>query len=79
MYVIQHVFCLAHSLWNVDVDLSIICNFNRVKALSTNKKEIIAALHKSQSLALSEDETRIRRKVPYRVYDAKARTVYAVS
>lgn len=44
-------------------------NFNRIRKLTTNISDIQKAIGKSQVLELTEDNTKVRRKVPLKVKD----------
>lgn len=59
------------------VDLSVLTTFNRLKQLSTDYEEICEAVKDSELVQVSEDKTKIKRKVPLPVEDEPAdRTVY---
>ncbi|XP_071483462.1 la-related protein 7-like [Diadema antillarum] len=46
------------------VSLDVLANFNKMKSMTQDRKVIVAAIHQSSLLELSDDESSVRRKKP---------------
>lgn len=68
-------------MFSLDVDISLLVSFNKMKKLTTDGKLIARALKSSAVVELDLEGTRIRRKKPLgeRPKDEDERTVYVVS
>ncbi|XP_041988393.1 la-related protein 7 [Aricia agestis] len=53
--------------------------FNKIKSLTQDVNDIVKAMKHSTFLELSEDKTKVKRKLPMMPYDADLRTVYVES
>jgi len=70
---------ISHSI-NVDVLISVIASFKRMKDLTTDTETIVEALKTSGKLEISEDGQKIRRTEPLPSEDPTLpRSIYAVS
>ncbi|KAF5290271.1 hypothetical protein FQR65_LT11604 [Abscondita terminalis] len=49
------------------VEVSIFLNFNKIRKLTSNIDDVTKAISKSDLIELSDDKTRVRRKVPIKV------------
>ncbi|KOB76830.1 putative multi-sex-combs protein [Operophtera brumata] len=61
------------------VPLDLFLKFNKIRTLSQDLNDIAKAMKHSSLLELSEDRTKVKRKVPVLPYDADERTVYVES
>jgi hypothetical protein len=63
-----------------DVDISVFVRFNKIRALTTDIKDIADALRNSQFLSLTEDGTKVFRTTPIKEKDnIDDCTIYVVS
>lgn len=73
---------LIHTFSFVEIPLEIFMNFNKLRTLTEDSKEIIKALNFSTVLKLNEDETKVSRLTPFRPKsqeEVDLCTIYVVS
>lgn len=68
------------SVFITDIDISVFLRFNRIRALTTNFRDIADALRDSELLSVTEDGTKVFRKTPIKEKEnIDDCTVYVVS
>ncbi|CAG9119577.1 unnamed protein product [Plutella xylostella] len=72
---------LLSSLMKEDmfVPIDVFLKFNKIRAMTNDPNHIAKAMKNSTLLELSDDKTKVRRKVPLIPYDSDSRTVYVES